>query len=270
MSREANADYAAARVDLEHDGGFIFTCKSKKQKTDEPQPAEKPAQGQGRPKKDATKQPKFFDVLIEEEQGQKQPSFLMPRRSSRPKRSTDAPNNEPPPQPPRTTRQGTRQSEEQAIVEEPEQQPQTNGTITAKKRGRKKGSVKTRKSSPVEESPRPQVVPVRSSTIALPMSDTPIINRNKEMRKKGNGKRRSSLGTRGRRASSLIESGQSAIPHRDMDPAHFYKHIESKGLMEPRRMKQLLTWCGERALSAKSHGNPDSSGFLGIMSPETL
>ena len=46
--------------------------------------------------------------------------------------------------------------------------------------------------------------------IALPFADTPIIRRNKAMRKGAeNGDRRSSLGMRGRRASSLIDSGKS-------------------------------------------------------------
>lgn len=46
--------------------------------------------------------------------------------------------------------------------------------------------------------------------IMLPFADTPVIARNKEMRK-GNkdGHRRSSTGLRGRRASSLIDSGMS-------------------------------------------------------------
>jgi hypothetical protein len=51
----------------------------------------------------------------------------------------------------------------------------------------------------------------QGTKIALPFADTPVIRRNKEMRK-GGGKgdrRRSSSGIRGRRASSLIESGQS-------------------------------------------------------------
>ena len=58
------------------------------------------------------------------------------------------------------------------------------------------------------------VEPVKWRTpkkIALPFADTPIIRRNKEMRK-GNsdeGHRRSSTGMRGRRASSLIDSGTS-------------------------------------------------------------
>ena len=102
-----------------------------------------------------------------------------------------------------------------------------------------------------------------STVISLPFSDTPIINRNKELRKKGTGTRRSSLGLRGRRASSLIDNGHSAIPHREVETSEFYKHIEAEGLSEPRRMKQLLTWTGERALGDKpSHGDPDSAAAL--------
>ncbi|TVY25285.1 Kinetochore protein [Lachnellula hyalina] len=95
----------------------------------------------------------------------------------------------------------------------------------------------------------------KSTVISLPFSDTPVINRNKEMRKKNTGSRRSSLGLRGRRASSLIDNGHSAIPHREVNSAEFYKHIEADGLSEPRRMKQLLTWTGERCLGEKpAHG----------------
>jgi kinetochore protein Mis13/DSN1 len=103
-----------------------------------------------------------------------------------------------------------------------------------------------------------------SQKIALPFSDTPVINRNKDFRKKGgSSQRRSSLGMRGRRASSLIENGHSAIPHREVDASEFYKHIE-EGMLEPRRMRQLLTWCGERALSEKPpHGSRGSSAVLG-------
>jgi kinetochore protein Mis13/DSN1 len=98
--------------------------------------------------------------------------------------------------------------------------------------------------------------------IALPYTDTPVINRNKELRRK-TGNRRSSLGLRGRRASSLIENGHSAIPHHEVETSQFYKHIEADGLSEPRRMKQLLTWCGERALGAKpSHNISDAGAVL--------
>lgn len=47
-----------------------------------------------------------------------------------------------------------------------------------------------------------------ATKIALPFADTPVIRRNKEMRKTNNA-RRSSLGLRGRRASSLIDTGKS-------------------------------------------------------------
>ena len=50
-----------------------------------------------------------------------------------------------------------------------------------------------------------------ATRIALHLADTPVIRRNKAMRegKGGKSERRSSLGSRGRRASSLIESGNS-------------------------------------------------------------
>ena len=117
-----------------------------------------------------------------------------------------------------------------------------------------------------EATPKADTSGASSQMIALPFSDTPIINRNKEFRKKGgaSGSRRSSLGMRGRRASSLIDNGHSALPHREVDPAEFYKYIAAEGLSEPRRMKQLLIWCGERALSEKPpHGSHGSSAVLG-------
>ena len=66
----------------------------------------------------------------------------------------------------------------------------------------------------VAHKPGPSSIHVETSRdptkIALPFADTPIIHRNQQMRKgKGDGHRRSSLGMRGRRASSLIDSGKS-------------------------------------------------------------
>ncbi|OJJ36509.1 hypothetical protein ASPWEDRAFT_107047 [Aspergillus wentii DTO 134E9] len=114
------------------------------------------------------------------------------------------------------------------------------------------------------KSPEPQ----QTAKIALPLADTPVIQRNKEMRgagKSSKGNRRSSLGMRGRRASSLIDSGASnALPHKEVDTADFYKHIASDGLPEPRRMRQLLTWCGTRAVADKpsGSGSEDASARL--------
>lgn len=121
-----------------------------------------------------------------------------------------------------------------------------------------------------------------ATKITLPFADTPVIKRNKEMRKGADtGHRRSSLGMRGRRASSLIDGGKSngrlwisvydeviadrsqALPHANVETTEFYKHIESDGLPEPRRMKQLLTWCGTRALGEKpAYSAEDSDARL--------
>ncbi|KAL5119978.1 hypothetical protein ACEQ8H_002076 [Pleosporales sp. CAS-2024a] len=99
--------------------------------------------------------------------------------------------------------------------------------------------------------------------IMLPFADTPVINRNKEMRKGSKeGQRRSSTGLRGRRASSLIDSGMSnALPHSEVEVRDFYKYIE-QSLPEPRRMKQLLTWCGSRALPEKPSGNVKNANAI--------
>ncbi|KAI5287172.1 hypothetical protein KEM54_006189 [Ascosphaera aggregata] len=105
--------------------------------------------------------------------------------------------------------------------------------------------------------------------IALPFADTPVMRKNKEMRmknsKRAGGQRRSSLGMRGRRASSLIDSGASnALPHDEVRTEEFYKHIEGEGLPEPRRMRQLLTWCATRAIAQKpvAQSSEDQSAIL--------
>ncbi|CAN9237761.1 unnamed protein product [Alternaria alternata] len=153
---------------------------------------------------------------------------------------------------------------------------------------------RTKKAAPVEKerkkqvTPPPEVQPQPKSTygdvqtprhneiqvakkrdpnaqkIMLPFADTPVITRNKEMRKGGNKdrSRRSSTGLRGRRASSLIDSGQSnALPHSEVEVRDFYKYIE-QSLPEPRRMKQLLTWCGSRALPAKPSGDVKNANAI--------
>ncbi len=175
---------------------------------------------------------------------------------------------------------------------EPEPQP-----IQVKKRRQKetkateKKGTETGASSDVLKSKGPKEPKVSehieisfdATKIALPFADTPIIRRNKEMRKGVDNGRRSSLGNRGRRASSLIDSGKSngnsssspdsfimlieilALPHDKVDSSEFYKHIES-GLPEPRRMKQLLMWCGTRTLMEKPSSTSETyhAGFAGM------
>lgn len=217
-----------------------------------PAPAPKKA---GRP----SKQSKARQASVEDTQPAP-PRRVSKRKSSQIAVHQDEPAPAPPP-PQRTTRRRGRSSSEKP-EEEKENPKAPNGT--------------SRVERDMEFSPEPAVsTPLEvhkgrgkggkasdSKKIALPFSDTPIINRNKEMRRKTGG-RRSSLGMRGRRASSLIDNGHSAIPHREVDPSDFYKHIEAEGLSEPRRMKQLLTWCGERALSEKPPLGTLSNAILG-------
>ncbi|KAF3169534.1 hypothetical protein TWF217_003176 [Orbilia oligospora] len=81
------------------------------------------------------------------------------------------------------------------------------------------------------------------------IEDTPLVRkRNKEMRE-AKGHRRSSLGLRGRRASSL-SNGFIAAPHPDVLPNDFYKHLDPE-MIETQRMQQLLAWCSKCALSEK-------------------
>lgn len=48
-----------------------------------------------------------------------------------------------------------------------------------------------------------------------------------------------------------LDSVDTAEPHSQVETNEFYKHI-SQDLVEPKRMRQLLLWCGHRALPEKS------------------
>lgn len=273
---------------------FSVCAEIQKAKTTEepPEPVALPVRksGRGRPPSAATVKAKERAArqsvrgdeeeveLIAAEKAPRATAAAKKASSSRRKASSnDAIQDEPPAKiPKRGTRKSSRLSSDDVAPEEEEEQPpppRTNGKSSSQSRGKK--TAKSKAPPPViqeeehEEDLSIVDSPVHETSaggtkIKLPMSDTPIINRNKEMRKKGGtgGSRRSSLGSRGRRASSLIESGQTAIPHREVSTAAFYKHIEAD-LLEPRRMKQLLIWCGERALSAKPRGTMNSGAVLG-------
>lgn len=58
-----------------------------------------------------------------------------------------------------------------------------------------------------------------------------------------------------------MDSGHSATPHSAIPSHDFYKHIKSS-LPEPRRMRQLLTWCGERALGERPGIGEGSAAVL--------
>ncbi|KAK9384070.1 Mis12-Mtw1 protein family-domain-containing protein [Kockiozyma suomiensis] len=84
-----------------------------------------------------------------------------------------------------------------------------------------------------------------TTTFSLPLTDTPMIRRNKELRQQQSN-RRSSLGMRGKRASSL-SNGLVAVPHQDIKSDEFHKHLDAD-LPDPHRMRQLLSWCAHRVL----------------------
>ncbi|KAI1142475.1 Mis12-Mtw1 protein family-domain-containing protein [Hypoxylon sp. FL0543] len=264
----------------EQDGDFHFTRGSKRIKTqpepipeDEPAPAPVPAPAparKGRPPKQSK---------VKEKEPEVQPPQPVPRRNAK-RRSNQITSDQdeaptqtppPPPAPPQRKRGRGRPSAEKTEKEPVKEVKATNGISRKEKQRQMEAEPEAEEEVPEEPG---QSTPIdvprarggektsESKKIALPFSDTPIMNRNKEMRRK-TGARRSSLGMRGRRASSLIDNGHSAIPHKMVDPAEFYKHIEAE-LVEPRRMKQLLTWCGERALSEKPPlGSSNSNEILG-------
>ncbi|RYC54036.1 hypothetical protein CHU98_g12173 [Xylaria longipes] len=247
----------------EQDGDFHFTRGSKRAKTAQPEPipedelaatppAPKPAPRRGRPPKkkvDREEAPK----PAPKPSPKPLPTRTSKRRSQTPMQSPDVP----PPQ--RSTRHRTRSSIDKV---DPVPTKATNGALRTRRVEEEREPETASTPMDVDKVERTEEVS-EARKIALPFSDTPIINRNKEMRKK-TGNRRSSVGMRGRRASSLINSGHSAIPHREVAASEFYKHIEADGLTEPRRMKQLLTWCGERSLAEKPPlGSLNSNAILG-------
>lgn len=163
-------------------------------------------------------------------------------------------------------------------IQRPAQQRDQPDAVPAEKKS-KKGRPSKSKTKERNGFVSPEPADPGTAKITLPMADTPVIQRNKDMRtaaKSEKGNRRSSLGRRGRRASSLIDSGASngehscldldldpgtgytnalsALPHKEVNTADFYKHIASD-LPEPRRMRQLLIWCATRAMGEKPSGS---------------
>jgi kinetochore protein Mis13/DSN1 len=241
-------------------------AESSAEETPLPQPVAKP-RGKGRPPKNATSPKKT--AATAPTNGKSTQATLVHRRSKR--RAEDEGSTTPP----------AKQSKSRGQLDD--SRPATINI--PKKRGPRRKSADADTQQPEAEDNETPATHTRhaATKVALPLADTPVIRRNREMRqeKSKKGQRRSSLSMRGRRASSLIESGASngestfivivalrpvgvlslihpypiALPHDAVDSAHFYKHIEGDGLPEPRRMKQLLTWCATRALGEKPSGS---------------
>lgn len=113
-----------------------------------------------------------------------------------------------------------------------------------------------------------------TTKISLPASDTPVQRRNQEFRKGSGGntssaRRRSSLGLRGRRASSMMSSGIVAEPHAEVPCEEFYKHIGSEE-MENMRFKQALSWTGRRVLDSSQNAADDTAHHIARLIQEDL
>ncbi|KAL4748148.1 hypothetical protein BDW72DRAFT_181063 [Aspergillus terricola var. indicus] len=211
------------------------------------EPAPQPSPRRGRPPK------KRVEDRSDDVARQKKASEVTGKRQPR-GRTKKAPEPEPEPEPHSHAHPQSERGERSTRKRGEEGQVQQVSVEKKRKKGRPSKSQEEHRNGFMS----PEQPQAGTATIALPVADTPVIQKNKEMRgkKSGKGSRRSSLSMRGRRASSLIDSGASnALPHDKVDTAEFYKHIAADGLVEPRRMRQLLIWCGTRALLEKPSGS---------------
>ncbi|KAG9305460.1 hypothetical protein G9A89_021178 [Geosiphon pyriformis] len=103
------------------------------------------------------------------------------------------------------------------------------------------------------------------SIVAIPLAETPMIRKNQEIRK---GRRRSSLEMRGKRTST-IGMGIMLKPHASLDPKEFYRHIKVE-LPGPHKMKQLLVWCGQRAIEKQKAKDENILKIAKIVEEEIL
>ncbi|KAI9208596.1 Mis12-Mtw1 protein family-domain-containing protein [Polychytrium aggregatum] len=80
----------------------------------------------------------------------------------------------------------------------------------------------------------------------VPLAVTPErqteVNQRRKSRTSLLRRRRSSLGLRGKRVSEVNkDTGLCSLPHPDIQPSEYYKHIDSESF-DPVRMRQLLFW----------------------------
>lgn len=80
--------------------------------------------------------------------------------------------------------------------------------------------------------------------------------------------RRSSLGNRGKRTSS-VGNGFQVSPHESIPPLNFYKHL-NQDLPEPHRMRQLLAWCLKRQLDDDKKSDDSSNRRSKLFNNEEL
>ncbi|KAI8602416.1 kinetochore-associated protein Dsn1/Mis13, partial [Dissophora ornata] len=105
----------------------------------------------------------------------------------------------------------------------------------------------------------------QDSIVAIPMRETPMIKRNRDIR---NASRRSSFNLRGKRASS-IGNGFAALPHPSIDPKSFFRHIAAEE-PPPVRMKQLMAWCARKTIDSQRSNSQSALKIAKLIEEETL
>jgi kinetochore protein Mis13/DSN1 len=182
----------------ENDDGFQFTRRTSR-RTTKAQPPPEPIPEE--PAKPAPARKKKNSMVAPE------PAQAAPQKRRRSARlsgdrhelsQVDGPTDAANPAPKRTKKSATAEKEKvKQVTPAPEQQQEEKSAFVG---------VQTPKQNGLHVSKKRD----GATKIMLPFADTPVITRNKEMRKASkDGHRRSSTGLRGRRASSLIDSGMS-------------------------------------------------------------
>jgi kinetochore protein Mis13/DSN1 len=175
----------------ENDGGFQFARRTSR-RTAKAQPEPEPIPEE--PVKPAPARRKKNSIAATQEPAEDQPQKR--RRSAR--LSGDKEQLDHPKPPPKTARKAepTEKRRKKELAPAPEPAEKAPPAVFQTPKQNELHVVKKRDGA--------------ATKIMLPFADTPVITRNKEMRKASkDGHRRSSTGLRGRRASSLIDSGMS-------------------------------------------------------------
>lgn len=225
--KTATAKKSAKAAYDEDDDGFQFSRRTSKRTTKaqaasapEPIPEEPPAKNAQSqdplPAKPTARRKKTTTTVVELEVGEThkrrrstrlsadkeqlevRPKAAEPTTSKRPRKSAPA-----------------EKERRKQITPVPETKPEGKGALVGTKTPTQNELTVVKKRDP------------NAQRIMLPFADTPVITRNKEMRKGSKeGHRRSSTGLRGRRASSLIDSGMSngETPH-PLSPAGLYAQL---------------------------------------------
>ncbi|KAG0322472.1 hypothetical protein BGZ99_003340 [Dissophora globulifera] len=120
---------------------------------------------------------------------------------------------------------------------------------------------------PRQHRPSTQHTPERNqeTIVTIPMRETPMIKRNKDIR---NASRRSSFNLRGKRASS-IGNGFAALPHPSIDSKSFFRHIAAED-PPPVRMKQLMAWCARKTIDSQKSTSQNALKIAKLIEEETL